>query len=199
MQADVKKHYDLLIEEGDDPVHDPDDLREYMDGWDGRAFMEELLPVQGKDVLEIGVGTGRLAVRIASECGKFTGIDISPKTVSCAKENLKSSGDVTLVCADFLEYSFANKFDLIYSSLTFFHIREKEKAVRKVSELLRREGKFVLSLDKSKRRILDFGTRRLCVYPDSPKKIVDCGLRAGLVLCRRKETARAYILTFIKK
>ena len=59
---DVITHYDLLIAEGNDPVHDPPALKEYMDRWDGSAFLEALQLSTEKTVLEIGVGTGRLAV-----------------------------------------------------------------------------------------------------------------------------------------
>ena len=40
--------------------------------------------------MEIGVGTGRIAKNILAEgCQSFTGIDISPRTIKRAKENLK--------------------------------------------------------------------------------------------------------------
>ena len=38
----VTRHYDLLIEENNDPVHDPEPLREYMDKWDGQKFIDSL-------------------------------------------------------------------------------------------------------------------------------------------------------------
>lgn len=31
-------HYDLLIDENNDPVHDPEPLRAYMDKWEHRFF-----------------------------------------------------------------------------------------------------------------------------------------------------------------
>ncbi len=68
---DVIRHYDLLIDEGNDPVHDPELLRDYMDKWDGQAFIDKMELNKENSVLEIGVGTGRLAVRIAPLCGEF--------------------------------------------------------------------------------------------------------------------------------
>lgn len=32
----VMKHYDKLIDENNDPVHDPESLKEYMNKWDGQ-------------------------------------------------------------------------------------------------------------------------------------------------------------------
>jgi ubiquinone/menaquinone biosynthesis C-methylase UbiE len=52
-----------------------------------------------KSVLEIGVGTGRLAVRVASLCGELYGVDISSKTIERATENLTKFENVKLICA----------------------------------------------------------------------------------------------------
>lgn len=81
---DLIRHYDLLIDENNDPVHDPEPLHQYMDQWDGPTFLDLLDLTKEKNVLEIGVGTGRLAVRTALLCGAFCGIDISPKTIQRA-------------------------------------------------------------------------------------------------------------------
>ena len=40
MYTTVKEHYDLLIDEGNDPVYDPMPLQEYMDKWDGQKFID---------------------------------------------------------------------------------------------------------------------------------------------------------------
>ena len=71
IQDTVIKHYDLLIDENNDPVHDPKPLRDYMDKWDGQVFIDSLKLDKSKSVLEIGVGTGRLAVRVALKCREF--------------------------------------------------------------------------------------------------------------------------------
>ena len=38
----VIEHYDKLIEEDNDPVYDPEPLKEYMSKWDGQAFIEAM-------------------------------------------------------------------------------------------------------------------------------------------------------------
>ena len=58
MKVDVITHYDLLIDESNDPVCDPEPLKQYMDKWDGKPFIDALRLDKSKSVLEIGVGTG---------------------------------------------------------------------------------------------------------------------------------------------
>lgn len=190
---DVVRHYDLMIDENNDPARDPEPLREYMDRWDGQKFIDSLQLTKEKSVLEVGLGTGRLAVRVASECREFCGIDISPKTVKRAKENLKAHSNVTLICADFTEYDFERKFDVIYSSLTFMHIRDKQAAINKVKSLLNIGGRFVLSIDKNQSDTIDYGTRKIKIYPDNKEDIVKYITQSGMNLMKVFETDFAFV------
>lgn len=190
---DVIRHYDLMIDENNDPVHDPEPLRQYMDKWDGRQFIDSLQLTKEKSVLEIGVGTGRLAIRVAPECRDFFGIDLSPKTVKLAKENLKAHGNVALICADFTEYNFEHKIDVIYSSLTFMHIKDKQAAINKVKSLLNIGGRFVLSIDKNQSDTIDYATRKIKIYPDNKEDIVKYITQSGMNLIKVFETDFAFI------
>lgn len=190
---DVINHYDLLVEENNDPVHDPKPLRDYADKWDGQAFIDQMEIDKDKYVLEIGVGTGRLAVRVAPLCGKFCGIDISPKTIKRAKENLAEYINVKLICDDFLSHNFDCKFDLIYSSLTFMHIEDKQRAVEKTAELLNNSGRFVLSIDKKQSEFIDYGTRKIKIYPDNADSITEYIKAAGLTIINQYDTEFATI------
>lgn len=195
----VTHHYDLLIDENNDPVHDPKPLQDYMDKWDGQAFIDSMELDKNKSVLEIGVGTGRLAVRVASLCGKFTGIDISPKTIDRAKENLAEFDNVKLICGDFLSYKFDSKFDVIYSSLTFMHIEAKKKAINKVATLLKDGGKLVLSIDKNQSEVIDTSTRKIKIYPDNSDAITKYIKAAGLTILNQYDTEFAQIFISIKE
>ena len=190
---DVIRHYDLMIDENNDPVHDPEPLREYMDKWDGQQFIDLLQLTKEKSVLEIGVGTGRLAVRVAPECREFCGIDLSPKTVKRAKENLKEQTNVALICGDFMSYEFGRKFDVIYSSLTFMHIKDKQAPINKVKSLLNDGGRFVLSIDKNQSDTIDYGTRKIKIYPDNKEDIVKYITQSGMNLMKVFETDFAFV------
>ncbi len=195
----VITHYDLLIGENNDPVHDPKPLRDYMDKWDGQKFIDKMGLDNNKSVLEIGVGTGRLAVRVAPLCGEFLGIDISPKTVERAMENLIGQSNAGLICGDFLTFEFSQKFDVVYSSLTFMHVEEKQKAVNKVFDLLNDGGRFVLSIDKNQDGFIDTGTRKITVFPDTPSEMEKYIENSGLTVLERYETEFAYIFVAEKR
>ena len=195
----VAAHYDGLVEHGDDPVCDIQPLREYMDKWDGQAFLTALRLDGTQSVLEIGVGTGRLAVRIAEDCATFCGIDLSEKAVMRARENLSGKKNVGLICGDFLTHAFSETFDVAYSSLTFMHMEDKGFAIRKAASLLKDGGRFVLSIDKNQNRQIDAGFSRIDVYPDDPENIKTHILAAGLVLEKHIQTEFAHILIAEKK
>lgn len=192
--ANVREHYDLLIAEENDPFRDPDSLRAYMDRWDGQPFLDALELTGNEVVLEIGVGTGRLAARVIPGCRLFWGIDLSPKTVARAGENLQPGDGVHLICGDFMECALPRKFDVIYSSLTLMHIFDKAAFIKKVSELLENSGRFVLSLDKNQETWIDMGTRKVQIYPDDPAVIAEYIRAVGMTLTSSWETEAAWVL-----
>lgn len=190
----IINHYDSLIDEDNDPVHDPKPLREYMNKWDGQSFIDGLALDKTKSVLEIGVGTGRLAIRTAPLCKEFTGIDLSPKTIERASQNLSGLHNVKLICGDFMSFDFREqKFDAVYSSLTFMHIKDKQKAADKAASILAGHGRFVLSIDKNPRNEIDTGTSRIRIYPDAPAATEHCIMSAGLRIKSMFETEFACV------
>ncbi|MBQ8200748.1 MAG: methyltransferase domain-containing protein [Clostridia bacterium] len=197
--TDVIRHYDLLIGEGNDPVDDPEPLRQYMDGWDGRLFLSALALDGTQDVLEIGVGTGRMALRTALDCRSFTGVDLSPASIERAAQHLSGRANVRLLCADFMTWETTERFNVIYSTLTFMHIADKLGAAQRIALLLKPGGRAVISLDKSQSDVLDYGTRQLRIYPDDPHRMAAHLREAGLFILPMQETEFAYLLTAIRE
>lgn len=188
MLTDVKTHYDMLIDEGNDPVYDSELLKNYMDRWDGDVFIQNMQLTTDKTVLEIGIGTGRLALKVAPKCKTLYGIDISPKTIKRAKDNLKEYKNISLICDDFMIHNFDKKFDVIYSSLTFMHIEDKQRAINKVASLLNNAGIFVLSIDKNQSDYIDMSTRKIKIFPDTPDKTSEYIVLSGLSIIHKYET-----------
>ena len=131
MINNIIKHYDTLIGLDNDPARDPEPLKEYMDKWDGQEFIDTLQLDDKKSILEIGVGTGRLGIRVASLCKYFVGIDISPKTIERAKENFKKFNNVTLYNGHIDGFSAMLSYDE-YKSLELSNKEKNEllKAIR---------------------------------------------------------------------
>ena len=191
---DVKTHYDMLIDENNDPFRDLPELQEYMNTWDGKPFLEALELSKNKSVLEIGIGTGRIAVKVAPCCLKMTGIDISPKTIDRAKDNLKEYGNIFFVCSDFNSHEFEETFDVIYSSLTMMHFKDKAAVITKVDKLLNDNGIFCLSIDKNQSEYIDMGTRKIKVYPDNLDNIISIIGETAMSVVKVIETDNAYIV-----
>ncbi len=171
VNKEVIDHYDFLIEENNDPVLDPPSLQEYMNCWDGDIFIDLLELSSDKSVLEIGCGTGRISKKVAPKVKRFLGIDISLKTVERAREHLKGT-IAEILKRDFCCFESDERFDIIYSSLTFMHFSDKAQVLNNVYTLLNSGGKFVLSIDKNQSEVLNYGTRQLKIYPDTPQNIV---------------------------
>ena len=191
---DIKTHYDMLIDENNDPFRDLPELQEYMNTWDGNPFLEALELSKSKSVLEIGVGTGRIAVKVAPCCFKLTGIDISPKTIDRAKDNLKEYGNIFFVCSDFNSHEFEETFDVIYSSLTMMHFKDKATVITKVDKLLNDNGIFCLSIDKNQSEYIDMGTRKIKVYPDNLDNIISIIGETAMSVVKVIESDNAYIV-----
>ena len=196
---DVITHYDLLIEEDNDPFYDPPELKKYMNKWDGQVFIDTLQLDENKEVLEIGLGTGRIAVKVAPYCKRLTGIDISPKTIQRAKENLKKYSNISFINADFNTYEFKEKFDIIYSSLTMMHFENKKQVVSKIDNLLKERGIFCLSIDKNKSEYIDMGNRKVKIYPDTLDNILSIIDETAMKVAKVIETDNAHIIASRKQ
>lgn len=197
--VDAIDHYDLLIEEENDPFRDPPDLQEYMNKWDGEPLLAALELSTDKSVLEIGVGTGRIAVKVAPLCLGLTGIDISPKTIERARDNLKEYSNISFVCADFNRYEFEETFDVIYSSLTMMHFQDKSAVIFKIDKLLNAGGIFCLSIDKGQEEYIDMGARKIRVYPDTTDNIISIIGETSMTVIKVIETENAYIIVSRKQ
>lgn len=195
----VVKHYDLLIDEGNDAFRDPPVLQEYMNKWDGQDFIDSMALDKEKTVLEIGIGTGRIAGKVALHCLRLTGIDISQKTIERAKINLRAHNNIDFICADFLQYPFVCTYDIIYSSLTMMHFENKQKVIEKVDSLLKSGGKFCLSIDKSQSEYIDMGDRKLRVYPDTVDSITSLISKTAMKIDAVQEIEFAFIISCRKQ
>ena len=200
----VTEHYDRIIDKIDDPVQptitDPFDntgwLHEWLEQSDGPAFWHAVGEVRGKTLLEVGVGTGRVAKKMLERgCARLVGIDVSAKTLARAGKNLATYTNVELLHADITEYRSEASFDLAYLVWTIFHIEDKPRALANIIASLIPGGLLVISLERVD-DWLDYGSRQIRQYPVSPEELVavleECG-------CRVEEPVAVYDVMDVKQ
>ncbi|MFJ6743168.1 class I SAM-dependent methyltransferase [Streptomyces sp. NPDC091279] len=90
------------------------------------AFLQELRPAPAA-LLELGVGTGRLAIPLAGLGYRVHGVDASPAMLAKLHEN-DPSGQVTTSVGDFSELVVEERYDLVLTALnTFFMLPTQEQ------------------------------------------------------------------------
>ncbi len=110
-------------------------------------LLEEL--AAGGPVLELGIGTGRVALPLAQRGGLVRGIDASPAMVE--KLRAKPGGDqVPVSMGSFAEITIDERFDLIFAVFnTFFSLltqKEQVQCFESVADHLTDSGRFLIEV-----------------------------------------------------
>lgn len=117
-----------------------------------RRQITERFAAEGIRALDIGCGTGSLAIALARRGALVTGIDISPQMLDMARRKVEEAGlegGVTLAqmsAIDLDEKFDDGVFDLITSTLVFSELSDDEQrfVLRQCRHLLAREGRLVI-------------------------------------------------------
>lgn len=110
------------------------------------AFLGDLVPQAGR-ALELGIGTGRVALPLADTGVDVHGIDASPAMIEQLRG--KRGGDaIPVTTADFATVDVDGTFDLVYAVFnTFFALVDQDAQVRcvaNVADHLTADGRFVV-------------------------------------------------------
>jgi len=112
--------------------------------------IRELLKIKISDsVLEIGTGTGELALTISEHCRKVVAIDISKTMINFARMKAESQNktNIQFYNVGFLTYENQDEpFDVIITQLALHHLPDYWKmiALRRIYGMLREGGKLYL-------------------------------------------------------
>lgn len=176
----TQEHYDRLAEMGNG-LNDPPTAQEYMTRWDGPPFWNAIGDLREKDVLEVGIGVGRIACQLLKYgCRSLTGLDISPKTIEAARSQLSDFSNVKLILDDITEFCQPASFDIVCSVLTFMHVQDKRKALENIVNSLRPGGHLVLSIDNASDSF-DFGDWMVQLHPWAPERYAEALNSIGCV------------------
>jgi SAM-dependent methyltransferase len=120
----------------------------YGDAFDVAATVDLLADLAGDGpVLELGIGTGRLALPLAARGIAVEGVDASEAMVG--KLQAKPGGDrIPVTIGDFADVPVAGRYSLVFVAFnTFFALATQEEQVRcmaSVADHLAEEGRFLI-------------------------------------------------------
>lgn len=105
--------------------------------------------VKGKKILDLGCGNGYFARLLAKRGARLIAVDISSKLIDLAKaeEKRKPLGIIYFLGdAANLEKIKSNSFDIVVANMSLMDIKNAEGAVKEVSRVLKRGGRFIFSI-----------------------------------------------------
>ena len=118
------------------------------------SLLHLLEPSIKDSILEIGCGLGIWTRNVGDKCREITAVDISKNMIQEAKKNANMR-NTKFVVSDFLSFKSNKKFDKIFAVRSFEYLDNIEDGLKRVREMLRPGGKFVM-ITKSKPCMWDF-------------------------------------------
>jgi putative AdoMet-dependent methyltransferase len=129
----------------------------------------------GDHVVDLGIGTANLAVRLPS-CRRLVGVDVSEQMLGLAQAKLQGAPNVELVRADLLEFlDRPGTFDVIVSTYAIHHLVADEKAllVERAAARLAPGGRFAVGDLMASSRVAVDGVKARLQHPDADALFVE--------------------------
>jgi ubiquinone/menaquinone biosynthesis C-methylase UbiE len=105
-------------------------------------FFTKNLSTNKGTALDIGCGSGILALELAKYYDRVVGIDLSPAMLEIARHK-RSASNIEYIQMDAGHLMFDHKFDLIVSANTLHHLHNLPVAIQSIKKLLNPHGKIV--------------------------------------------------------
>jgi amino acid adenylation domain-containing protein len=133
----------------------PFSFRAVKENLDDALFHLESSVKKDHTVLEIGCGTGMLAVRVASLCKHYTGIDISSQSIEIAKstclaKNIKNTSFKVCPADKLISSFYGKKYNIIFLNAVVNYLQSSDELVEiidQASKLLVKPGGVIYLFD----------------------------------------------------
>ncbi|MGO1712446.1 MAG: class I SAM-dependent methyltransferase [Senegalia sp. (in: firmicutes)] len=108
-------------------------------------WREELIKrIEGKNVLEVGVGTGKNLSYYPDNLN-VTAIDFSPNMLEKARARVKNKKNIKLIEMDAQKMDFAdNTFDTVVTSCVFCSVPDPIKGLKEIRRVCKDDGKVIM-------------------------------------------------------
>jgi len=118
----------------------------YYRRFEDRIFLG-FLDVDGKRVLDLGTGRGRLALMLASRAREVVGIDISEEMIRHARDAGRGVENVQFELGDALKLNYpAHHFDVVSSMGMFPYVKDVVPFLREINRVLQPGGPLAFSV-----------------------------------------------------
>lgn len=110
--------------------------------WQNRVFED----LSGKKVLEIGVGPGKLLIRMAKKGYSVIGTELKPGMADEAKKRAKKAGfEIDILTQPVYKLPFKNEiFDSIVLTFILAEIEDLDRAIAEMKRVLKKNGKVIV-------------------------------------------------------
>lgn len=120
-----------------------DEKEKYLNSFEQNKLLPMLGDVSDKKVLDIGAGTGRLAVYLQNRGADVTALDVSEKMLEIVKRKNKKVKTV-IGNAESLPFD-DNYFDIAVAAFLIVHLKDPAKFFDEVYRVLKDDGIFVVT------------------------------------------------------
>ncbi|HPI67366.1 MAG TPA: methyltransferase domain-containing protein [bacterium] len=146
----------------------------FLDSFEQNQLLPLLGDVKNKKILDVGAGTGRLAIRLAEKGVDVTALDISPEILKIlSKKNKK----IKTITADAKALPFPdNSFDVIVAAFLIVHLKELKYFFAESYRVLKPGGLLALTnINQKKPPELQTKQGKIIVesYYHRPEKIIE--------------------------
>lgn len=109
------------------------------------CILRNLKPLNPKNVLDIGCGTGYLTYQLAGITSKCTGIDFSDRSIQIAKTHYRRD-NLTFECCAIEDFTPSEHFDACVANMVFTSTANWLEILEHIHNLMSEDGHFLLTV-----------------------------------------------------
>lgn len=121
-----------------------DKKEKYLNSFEQNKLLPLLGNVKNKKILDVGAGTGRLAIALDQQGAEVTAIDVSSAMLNVLRQ--KSGNNISTVVASAEKLPFESKaFDIVIAAFLVVHLKDPIIFFDEVYRILKSEGIFLVT------------------------------------------------------